>query len=82
MRVPQRNRVLNALRGQFIEAAVHYPIPLHLQKAFAWLGYGAGDFPVAEQAAQEILSLPLFPQITTRRQIESCGFYLRNVTRK
>lgn len=68
VRVPGRDRVLRALRAEFIEAAVHYPAPLHLQPAFSWLGYRTGDFPVAEQAAQEILSLPLFPHITPEQQ--------------
>ena len=68
VRVPERDRILNSLRGQAIQAAVHYPNPLHLQEAFGWLGHGPGDFPVAEQAAREILSLPLFPHITREQQ--------------
>jgi dTDP-4-amino-4,6-dideoxygalactose transaminase len=72
VRLPRRDRVLNALRGQSIEAAVHYPRPLHLQQAFGWLGHGPGDFPIAEQAAKEILSLPLFPQIAHEQQERVC----------
>ena len=46
----------------------HYPVPMHLQGALVDLGYGPGDFPVAEKAASEILSLPLFPGITPDEQ--------------
>ena len=42
-------------------AVIHYPIPLHLQKAYSDLGYKKGDFPVAERVAQEIISLPIYP---------------------
>jgi dTDP-4-amino-4,6-dideoxygalactose transaminase len=47
---------------------VHYPIPVHLTPAFAGLGYPVGTFPHSELAATEILSLPLFPQITAEQQ--------------
>jgi dTDP-4-amino-4,6-dideoxygalactose transaminase len=67
-RVPGRDRVLQHLRASGIEAAIHYPIPLHLQEAFRDLGHREGDFPVAEAAAREILSLPLFPGITEDEQ--------------
>ena len=68
VRVPDRDRVLQSLRASGIEAAIHYPIPLHLQEAFRDLGHREGDFPVAEAAAREVLSLPLFPGIRENEQ--------------
>jgi dTDP-4-amino-4,6-dideoxygalactose transaminase len=68
VRVPGRDRVLAALRAAGIGAGVHYPVPIHLTGAFAWLGHRRGEFPAAEAAAGELLSLPLFPQITPAQQ--------------
>lgn len=68
VRVPRRDDVLTRLRGAGIGAAVHYPVPVHLQPAFASLGHKAGDFPVAERAAGRLLTLPLYPQITAEQQ--------------
>ena len=56
-----REHARQALESVGIPTAVHYPIPLHLQPAFAALGYGPGSFPVAERAAERVLSLPLHP---------------------
>jgi dTDP-4-amino-4,6-dideoxygalactose transaminase len=66
--VPERERVLAFLQESGIGAGIHYPLPCHLQGAYADLGYRAGSFPVAEAAAGEILSLPLFPGITAEQQ--------------
>jgi dTDP-4-amino-4,6-dideoxygalactose transaminase len=68
IRVPRRDQVIEQLRGAGIEAGIHYPVPIHLQGAFASLGHAPGDFPVAERAATELLSLPMFPQITEQQQ--------------
>ena len=64
IRHPRRDALAAALRERGIGTLVHYPIPLHLQRAFAELGRKKGDFPVAERAAAEILSIPLFPEMT------------------
>ena len=64
VRVPERDRVLAHLHEHGVGAGLHYPVPLHLQPAFAHLGHRPGDFPVTERIAQEIISLPLYPEIT------------------
>ena len=68
IRVPERDRVLTGLHEQGIGAGVHYPVPVHMQGAFESLGYRQGAFPVTEQAAAEILSLPMFGEITAAQQ--------------
>jgi dTDP-4-amino-4,6-dideoxygalactose transaminase len=68
VRVPDRDHVLQALLNADIEAAIHYPVPVHLQPALASLGYTRGEFPVAERAADRQLSLPLYPGIQPRQQ--------------
>jgi dTDP-4-amino-4,6-dideoxygalactose transaminase len=60
----RRDQVMAALGADGVATAIHYPTPIHLQPAYAGLGYGAGDFPVAEAAAREIISLPMYPQMT------------------
>jgi dTDP-4-amino-4,6-dideoxygalactose transaminase len=60
---PERDRLSGFLAGRGIRTLVHYPTPIHLQPAFARLGYARGDFPVAERAAAEALSLPLYPEL-------------------
>ena len=68
VRVPDRERVIEALTADGIGTGVHYPVPLHLQKACSRLGYGPGDFPVAERVAAEVLSLPMYPHLTLEQQ--------------
>jgi dTDP-4-amino-4,6-dideoxygalactose transaminase len=69
IRVDDRGRLQQYLAAANIGAAIHYPVPLHLQKAYEGLGYAAGDFPIAERCAAEILSLPMFPGLRTEDRI-------------
>ena len=62
--VENRDRVQSELKNRAIGTAVHYPVPLHLQKALAHLGYQPGDFPHAERSCERALALPLFPELT------------------
>ena len=64
VRAPRRDELKKFLDENKIGNAVHYPMPLHLQKVYANLGYKLGDFPVAEKASREVLSLPMFPELT------------------
>jgi UDP-2-acetamido-2-deoxy-ribo-hexuluronate aminotransferase len=61
IRVKNRDKVVENLNAASIPSAVHYPIPIHLQEAYAYLGYKAGDFPVSERTSNEIMSLPMHP---------------------
>jgi len=69
VRTDDREGLMSHLKNAGIGTGIHYPIPLHLQKAYASLQYRVGDFPVAEKAAAEIVSLPMFPQLTREQQI-------------
>jgi dTDP-4-amino-4,6-dideoxygalactose transaminase len=64
IRVAERDRLRAALTARGIDTGLHYPVPVHLQRGWAHLGYGAGDFPVAEAAARTVLSLPIYPQMS------------------
>ena len=68
IRVQDREAFLRNLAEAGIGAGIHYPVPLHLQEAYHGLGYGPGDFPVTERVAEEIVSLPMFPQLTGEQQ--------------
>lgn len=68
VRVAEREAVQAALGRENIGTSLHYPIPLHLQKAYVGLGYRRGDLPVSEALASQILSLPIFPQLTPQQQ--------------
>jgi dTDP-4-amino-4,6-dideoxygalactose transaminase len=68
VRADDREGLISHLKAAGIGSGIHYPIPLHLQKAYAALKYRQGDFPVSEKAAVEIVSLPMFPQLTADQQ--------------
>lgn len=64
IRVQERDRVLQALQSEGIGCGIHYPTPIHLQEAYRSLGYRPGAFAVAERTSDELLSLPMFPELT------------------
>ncbi|MGO9085591.1 MAG: DegT/DnrJ/EryC1/StrS family aminotransferase [Candidatus Sulfotelmatobacter sp.] len=68
VRTADREGLMDHLKKVGIGTGIHYPIPLHLQKAYRALGYKLGDFPVTEKVAAEIVSLPMFPQLTAEQQ--------------
>jgi dTDP-4-amino-4,6-dideoxygalactose transaminase len=69
VRVADRDGVLQRMAARGVNCGIHYPVPIHLQKAYTFLGLGPGSYPVAEQAASELLSLPMYPELT-HAQIE------------
>ncbi|MCE9614615.1 MAG: DegT/DnrJ/EryC1/StrS family aminotransferase [Lentisphaerae bacterium] len=64
VRCPQRDRVLQHMAERGVSCGIHYPVPLHLQEAYANLGLRQGTYPVSERCASEVLSLPMFPELT------------------
>jgi len=76
VRVKDRNQVLQAMADKGIGCAIHYPIPVHLQGAYRFLGLGKGSYPVAERCAEEFLSLPMFPELT-KEQIHAVADELK-----
>ena len=73
VQVGQREALKQFLGERGIESGLHYPLPLHLQEAYAALGYKLGDFPVSEALAGRILSLPMFPTITREQVAYVCS---------
>jgi dTDP-4-amino-4,6-dideoxygalactose transaminase len=68
IRAQRRDDLLAHLKDSGIDAGVHYPVPLHLQPAYAWMGHKAGDLPETERAAAEVLSLPIYPELSEEQQ--------------
>jgi dTDP-4-amino-4,6-dideoxygalactose transaminase len=64
LRVPRRDELLEHLKARGIGCAVYYPLPLHLQPCFAHLGYRPGSLPVTEAAMTEVISLPVYPELS------------------
>ena len=65
LRTDDRDGLQAALQAEGIQTGIHYPVPAHLQPAYADLGYGRGDFPRSEAAAEQVLSLPLYPELSS-----------------
>lgn len=85
IRTHDREGLMEHLKQANIGTGIHYPIPLHLQKAYATMNYRRGDFPVAEKMAAEILSLPMFPQLTEdqqKRVVEQVKNFVSQTPRK
>ena len=67
VRTEKRDALIDLLNSHNIGNAIYYPLPLHLQKCFDYLGYKEGDFPQAEKAAKEVLSLPVYSELSTEQ---------------
>jgi dTDP-4-amino-4,6-dideoxygalactose transaminase len=70
LRAERRDELQAYLKERGIGSAVYYPLPLHLQPCFAYLGYKEGDFPESEKASNEVISLPVFPELTDSQRDE------------
>ena len=80
VRALRRDELRNFLTQQGIGTEIYYPVPLHLQECFAYLGYKAGDLPEAERAAKEVIALPMFPELQEdeqQRVVESIADFYR-----
>ena len=78
---PNRDKLIAELNSRGIGSMCYYPVPLHLQEAFKYLGYKMGDFPISEQLSREVLSLPLYPELT-EEQVDSVAAAIKDVVGK
>ena len=78
---PKRDRVRAALQDVGIQTAIHYPVPVHLQKAYAHLGYRSGDLPVTEALCEHCLALPIYPELS-KEKISRVASVLLDVQRR
>jgi len=81
IRAKGRDKLREELKSNSVATGIHYPIPLHLQAAYNYLGYKKGDFPITEKVSQEILSLPMFAELNDD-QINKVAKPIKNVLEK
>jgi dTDP-4-amino-4,6-dideoxygalactose transaminase len=75
IRVPRRDELQNYLKAQEVGTEVYYPVPMHLQECFKYLGYKAGDFPESEKACTQTLAIPVYPDLT-KEQLDYIADYI------
>ncbi len=72
IKTSNREKIMNHLKSKDIPSVIHYPLPIHYVKSFSFLGYKKGAFPIAEKTANQILSLPIYPDILRKDVLEIC----------
>jgi dTDP-4-amino-4,6-dideoxygalactose transaminase len=82
LRTEDRDGLQASLQAEGIQTGIHYPVPVHLQPAYADLGYGPGAFPHSEEAAKQVLSLPLYPELSSEEIAEVAGAVTRAVANR
>jgi dTDP-4-amino-4,6-dideoxygalactose transaminase len=81
----QRDALVRHLKAEHIGCEIYYPLALHQQECLRDLGYRLGDFPASEEAARQVLALPIYPELTIeqqRRVVQSCAGFLRQQVRR